>query len=165
MTIGTLEGKSRFLVVGIGRTLVIFTMAGNTIVPQSIKSQLAFRNVTIKTLCRGMCTNQRESIVLMYARYVVNQPVFRMMTTRTVLSNGLLMDICMAGNAVRLSLPEYKCGMTRPAIHRAMPSFQLEIGGGMVEHHVLPHGLPTIGRMAVGTLQRKGRAMRRLGAQ
>lgn len=87
------------------------------------------------------------------------------MTTRTVLSNGLLMDICMAGNAIRLSLPEHKSGMTRPAIYRAMPSFQLEIRGGMVEHHVFPHGLPTIGCMTVGTLQGKGRTMRRLGAQ
>lgn len=65
MTIGTLEGKSRCLVVGICRTLVIFPMAGNTIVPQTVKSQVAFRNVAIKTLGSGMGANQRESIVLM----------------------------------------------------------------------------------------------------
>lgn len=80
------------------------------------------------------------------------QPAVAIVASHTIVSNRLLVHVCMAGDTVVRRILEYQVGMAGLAIGKRVCSFQFETCGGMVECKFAWIDLPSAWVMAGGTI-------------
>mgnify|MGYP001608627516 CR=1 FL=1 len=160
----TIHRIARRLVVGRRRRLEFVEVAIQAIIPDSVEAQRRFRNVAIPAVCHRMVAEQREAVVEMQFRDIVHQPMRSAMATGAILAHRHLVQVGVAGNAIRLGFLENERLVTVPAVHRGMFAGQRKIGlvvgetlrsGGSGWNWLLPGFrcyFPTIGRVAGGAV-------------
>lgn len=105
MAFDTIRGETGTHVVRGCRGVVFVHVAVDTIVPHTCEGQRIVGRVTIHTARVAMCTDERETILLVQFGDIIHQPGPRCVTTGAVIANGHGMNIRMAGNAIR----RYRC--------------------------------------------------------
>ncbi len=86
--------------IRVGCIVEIFAVATYAIVPNSIKTKRRFAHVAGIATDVRMDTCEGKTILLVECCDVVHQPVIRRMAAHAVVPDGLLVNVCMAGNAV-----------------------------------------------------------------
>lgn len=174
--------------VRIVRGSVIAAVAIDAFVSDAVKTQAGFRYMAIRASRQRMRPHKREAVFLMQFRHLIDQPVLRGMASGAVRSKRPLMYIGMAGNTLRIGFRKDQRFMAAPAIHpgvlpaQGKPGFVvLKTRRILFEQPARCTGslyridfgqfpgfkwyFPTGRRMAGGTVNLKGRAVRRLSGQ
>ena len=86
--------------IWIGCIVKIFEVATPAIVPDSVETQCRFTQMAGVATHRCVYAGEGKTILLVECCDVVHQPVIRRMAARAVVPDGLLVNVCMAGNAV-----------------------------------------------------------------
>ena len=178
-------GKTGVFVVGVSGGGKIREVAIDTIISDPLEAQGGFRFMAVGTSGRGMCANERESVILMQLGNIVHQPIFRIVAAGAVISDRSVVHIGVAGNTSGFGVRKNQRFMAGPAIHPNMLPGKGEIGFGVAELGGIPADLPAGGfgkyrtaavplvigyfptgrRMAVGAIDLELGAVRRLRYQ
>lgn len=147
----TVGGKVVLDVIRARGRLKILEVAIDAVISQSVETKSGLGLVTVKTGDGRVGADQWETVIKMDLGDIIHQPVVGRMTSRTILTYGLLMDVDMTRNTFSRGLGEDHRCMTGLAVDKGVLSFQTKSGGLVIEEEVFPQGLPSGRSMAVGT--------------
>lgn len=173
------------MIGGCGR-IEIGQVAVDALIADPFKGQEGLRPVAIVAIGQEVTASEWKAVLEVQLGNIVDQPILDGMAAGTVGPDRLPMHVGMARNAVGSHLGEHEAGMARPAIDGGMASFEWKLGIEVVERQgILAHDpagcggpprfgdlfempgigrdLPTVRRMAGGTIHFQLIAMRRLG--
>lgn len=160
MALRTIGGEVVFDMVRAAGRLKVLQVAIHTVIADPVKAEASFGTMAVKATDCGMGTDQGEAIVKMDLGNVVDEPVVGRMTPGTILADGLLVNVGMAGNAFCACIRKDHGRVATPAVDQGMLTLQVKSCGFMLEGHVLTQGLPAGRGMAIGTIDGKLLAVR-----
>ena len=108
VAVHTIGRKARGTVIGVLGPGVIPGMAGRTGVADALEAQARLRFVAIRTVRLCVRPQQRKTVVLVQLRYAVHQPVVRTVAARAIRTYRALMDVGVAGLALRFRLRKHQ---------------------------------------------------------
>lgn len=158
------------------RGLIIRVVAIDAIAPDAIKTEGRFRAVAVGTIGKTMVAEQRKTIVKMQFQKIIDEPTIGRMAARAVVSEGHLVEIGVARNAIRARFFKNEGLVAGPAIDVFMLANEHKTGFFMVKtrrggdhrrrgRHFLPlfdGDFPTFWRMTGGAIDRHRLAVRAL---
>lgn len=133
MAFGAVGGKTRLRVVGVGRSLVILSMAIHALVADGVELQGGSRLVAFLAAHRLVYPGKREAVFDVDGRDVIHQPVIGRVAARAVGAQGLLVHVGMAGKAFRIGLGEHQAGVALAAIDLGVLPRERKMGFVVVE--------------------------------
>ena len=93
-------------------------MTTDAIVPDPFELKRIPRRMTFRTTQVPMRSHQRKSVLLVYLRNSIDDPIIRCMAAYTIISNGHGMHIRMARSTIRRGHIEDQRGVTGLAVDR-----------------------------------------------
>ena len=84
VTFNTVGGKTGIHMVRIGRGVKLIEVAIDTVIPYAVELKFGFGSMTVFTTDRSMHAHEREAIVLVYFRDIIDQPVLGGMAAGTI---------------------------------------------------------------------------------
>lgn len=138
----TIGGKTGCFVVGVGGGRKIGLVTIDTVIAHPVELQARFRFMAVGTSGRGMCANERETVVVVEFGNIIHQPVLRTVAPGTVIPDGSVVDIRVAGNTGSIGIREDQAFVAGPAIHPDMLARERKTGFGMAEPRGIPADLP-----------------------
>jgi hypothetical protein len=100
VAVDTIGGKSGALVAGAAGCSIIGTVAVDTIVADTVESQIGFGGMAIDTGRAGVRAEQRKTVVLVQFRYIIDQPTVGVVAAGAVVADGPVVHVLVAGDAV-----------------------------------------------------------------
>lgn len=100
MTFCAIGGKTGFSVIGVDRSLEIVQMTTHTVISDAVEPERRFAGMTFSAIQGLMHPRERKTVFKVQFRNIVHQPVIGAVASGAVISYGLLVYICMAGNTI-----------------------------------------------------------------
>lgn len=94
--------------VGHSRSLVVFEVAVEALVANAVEAQVSFGSVAVPAISYGVVAEQGKTIVHVKLCDVVHQPMLGAVAAGTVVAQSHLVQVSVAGDAIRHSFPEYQ---------------------------------------------------------
>jgi len=101
-------------------------VAADTLIPDPVETQGCLRFMALCTGHGRVHPQQREPVLLVKLRYIVNQPIIVTMATGTVLPYRHLVHVSVAGNAFCMRFRKNEAGVARTAVNRSVLACQSE---------------------------------------
>jgi hypothetical protein len=144
-------------VIGIRGGLIIFSMAINAFDAERTKNEKIWGciRMTVIAISRDMGTNQRKAASLMDLGNIIHHPWNGGMASSAIGSDGIIMHICVAGNALLSGFGKFQWCMTLPAIHNLVLTHQGKLHVAVIEWKGFHVYFPPGGIMAIHAVNSK----------
>lgn len=122
MAVGAVCREVAIEVIGVFGSLIVLFVTVETIDSQGFENKVRGRLVAIAAFGNAVCACEREPAYLVYPGDVTHQPRLRSMAPGAIRTNGLLVDVGVARNAVGLRFLKHKAGVAGLAVdHLVLP--------------------------------------------
>lgn len=137
MTLEAVRGETTDIMVRGSCVHEIGPVTTDTIVPNPVELGRIPIAMTLHATQIRMRTEEREAILFVQLRDVIDQPALWGMTSGAIITQGHAMHIRMTTDTLHWSLIEHHGRVARLAIHHFVHTIQEELSGIVIEHHRL----------------------------